>query len=83
MPNMIGGVAGAAMPAGSLQQTRHARRLYVGGVEATTEIELQEFFANAINLGLGEPVDLEMALIYMCVTIPRCPFWHEVSWSIN
>lgn len=59
----VGGTTGApgiAVPAfvpptPSLQQTRHARRLYVGGVPDTTDQALMAFFNERVQAALPEP----------------------------
>lgn len=39
---------------GNSQQTRHARRLYVGGIGEVSEPEITEFFNDVIDRALGE-----------------------------
>lgn len=39
---------------GNSQQTRHARRLYVGGIGDVNEAEISEFFNDVIDRALGE-----------------------------
>mmetsp|Transcript_16928 Transcript_16928/g.22374 ORF Transcript_16928/g.22374 Transcript_16928/m.22374 type:complete len:572 (-) Transcript_16928:367-2082(-) len=41
----------------ALQQTRHARRLYVGGVQNVTEEDLKAFFTDVIGKALGPQSD--------------------------
>ncbi|CAN0188453.1 unnamed protein product, partial [Phaeothamnion confervicola] len=41
----------------TMQQTRHARRLYVGSVPRVTDAELRDFFNNVIDRALGEAVE--------------------------
>jgi hypothetical protein len=36
------------MAAANMQQTRHARRIYVGGISETNDFELREFFNDVI-----------------------------------
>eukprot|EP00903_Cladosiphon_okamuranus_P010716 g10128.t1 len=47
----------ARLPGASNQQTRHARRLYIGGCPKTTEEEMTNFFNDVINRALEYPVD--------------------------
>ncbi|CAN0102742.1 unnamed protein product [Hapterophycus canaliculatus] len=47
----------ARLPGASSQQTRHARRLYIGGCPKTSEEEMMGFFNDAINRALEYPVD--------------------------
>lgn len=47
----------ARLPGASNQQTRHARRLYIGGCPKTSEEEMTTFFNAAINRALLEPVE--------------------------
>lgn len=49
-----GGNAGHAPGGGYSQQTRHARRLYVGGIGDVNETEITEFFNDVIDRALGE-----------------------------
>lgn len=39
---------------GGAQQTRHARRIYVGGIGEVSEMEITEFFNDVIDRALGE-----------------------------
>ncbi|DBA04481.1 TPA: hypothetical protein N0F65_010077 [Lagenidium giganteum] len=43
-----------AMLSGGAQQTRHARRIYVGGIGEVSEQEITEFFNDVIDRALGE-----------------------------
>ncbi|GLE10455.1 hypothetical protein PINS_up022577 [Pythium insidiosum] len=45
---------GAGPYTASHQQTRHARRLYVGGIGEVSEAEIVEFFNDVIDRALGE-----------------------------
>ncbi|CAM9764788.1 unnamed protein product, partial [Choristocarpus tenellus] len=47
----------ARLPGASNQQTRHARRLYIGGVPKTSEDEMANFFNDVINRALRHPID--------------------------
>lgn len=47
----------ARLPGASNQQTRHARRLYIGACPKTTEEEMTNFFNDAINRALAIPID--------------------------
>lgn len=47
----------ARLPGASNQQTRHARRLYIGGCPKTSEEEMTNFFNDVINRALQYPVD--------------------------
>ena len=47
----------ARLPGASNQQTRHARRLYIGGCPKTTEEEMSHFFNEMINRALLVPVE--------------------------
>lgn len=47
----------ARLPGASNQQTRHARRLYIGGCPKTTEEELSIFFNEVINRALSTPIE--------------------------
>lgn len=47
----------ARLPGASNQQTRHARRLYIGGCPKTSEEEMTSFFNDVINRALEYPVD--------------------------
>lgn len=47
----------ARLPGASNQQTRHARRLYIGACPKTTEEEMSHFFNDVINRALHVPVD--------------------------
>ncbi|CAN0218966.1 unnamed protein product [Ectocarpus sp. 6 AP-2014] len=47
----------ARLPGASNQQTRHARRLYIGGCPKTTEEEMSSFFNEVINRALEYPID--------------------------
>lgn len=47
----------ARLPGASNQQTRHARRLYIGGCPKTTEEEMSNFFNDVINRALEVPID--------------------------
>jgi splicing factor U2AF subunit len=50
-----GGSGGGGGPSGGYsQQTRHARRLYVGGIGDVNETEITEFFNDVIDRALGE-----------------------------
>lgn len=44
------------IPQPSNQQTRHARRLYVGGIGDITEAELQQFFNETVSKILTTPL---------------------------
>jgi len=55
--NFMGMMGGGGLNNANLQQTRHARRLYVGGVQNVTEEELKVFFNHIIDLALGEPTE--------------------------
>lgn len=49
------GGGGSGGPSGGYsQQTRHARRLYVGGIGEVNETEITEFFNDVIDRALGE-----------------------------
>ena len=39
----------AADMSGASQQTRHARRIYVGGLADVTEAEIADFFSNLVR----------------------------------
>ncbi|CAN0437198.1 unnamed protein product, partial [Discosporangium mesarthrocarpum] len=45
------------LPGASNQQTRHARRLYIGGCPKTTEEDMTSFFNQVINRALREPIE--------------------------
>lgn len=47
----------ARLPGASNQQTRHARRLYIGGCPKTTEEEMSLHFNDVINRALVIPID--------------------------
>eukprot|EP00904_Undaria_pinnatifida_P003298 jgi/Undpi1/1296/HiC_scaffold_11.g04688.m1 len=47
----------ARLPGASNQQTRHARRLYIGGCPKTTEEEMSNFFNEMINRALVVPIE--------------------------
>lgn len=47
----------ARLPGASNQQTRHARRLYIGGCPKTTEEEMSNFFNDVINRALEVPIE--------------------------
>ncbi|CAM9332566.1 unnamed protein product [Ectocarpus fasciculatus] len=47
----------ARLPGASNQQTRHARRLYIGGCPKTSEEEMSSFFNEVINRALEYPID--------------------------
>lgn len=47
----------ARLPGASNQQTRHARRLYIGACPKTTEEEMTSFFNDVINRALAVPVE--------------------------
>ena len=54
MPNM----------GGNMQQTRHARRIYVGGIGDTNEEELTKFFNETLQRALGESSGQEVLSVY-------------------
>lgn len=47
----------ARLPGASNQQTRHARRLYIGGCPKTTEEEMSLFFNDVVNRALMVPIE--------------------------
>lgn len=47
----------ARLPGASNQQTRHARRLYIGACPKTTEEEMTQFFNEVINRALRVPIE--------------------------
>jgi len=66
-----GGVGGASAGAGALtdaaaQQTRHARRLYVGGLTDVPEREIESFFADVARRAAIRP------LVGACARCARC-----------
>lgn len=63
----------ARLPGASSQQTRHARRLYIGGCPKTTEDEMSAFFNEVINRALAVPVDGgAVASVYVSQDKVRC-----------
>mmetsp|Transcript_13062 Transcript_13062/g.21156 ORF Transcript_13062/g.21156 Transcript_13062/m.21156 type:complete len:547 (+) Transcript_13062:151-1791(+) len=38
----------------TLKETRHARRVYIGGLDNVTEPEIQDFFSGILDAGLGD-----------------------------
>jgi hypothetical protein len=58
MPERSTGSTGLSVPVQTFQQTRHARRIYIGGfpAEYAEEKALSQFLDDTIAKGLGEPV---------------------------
>ncbi|KAF1322425.1 Splicing factor u2af large, partial [Globisporangium splendens] len=51
---IVPGVVASHTFGGNSQQTRHARRIYVGGIGDVNEAEISEFFNDVIDRALGE-----------------------------
>lgn len=63
----------ARLPGASNQQTRHARRLYIGGCPKTTEEEMSNFFNDVINRALAVPIEGgAVASVYVSQEKVRC-----------
>lgn len=73
----------ARLPGASNQQTRHARRLYIGGCPKTSEEEMSNFFNDVINRALQYPIDGgAVASVYVSQEKVRwCFGWSGVEWE--
>jgi splicing factor U2AF 65 kDa subunit len=55
--NPVTGLLAPASIAPSMQQTRHARRLYVGNIPRISEEEVQKFFEDVLDRALGYRIE--------------------------
>lgn len=68
----------ARLPGASNQQTRHARRLYIGACPKTTEEEMTSFFNDVVNRALAVPVEGgAVASVYVSQDKVRMAFQEE------